>query len=298
MSLTFTILGCGSSAGVPRIGSGWGACDPNNPRNRRRRCSLLVERSGPGGVTRVLVDTSPDLREQLLDAGTNHVDGVLYTHEHADHTHGIDDLRALAIHQRSRIDVYVDEPTARSLHQRFGYCFTTPAGSAYPPILREHRLEAGIPVSIEGAGGAIIALPVRQRHGNIESLGFRFGDLAYSCDLNGLPAESVDALAGLDIWIVDALRHTPHPSHWSLAETLDWIGRIGPRHAVLTNMHVDLDYEALRGRLPPHVEPGFDGMRIERPAHESQIGYQVGSHVQTEAGAGLQRAAGPSETRA
>ncbi|MCC7348607.1 MAG: MBL fold metallo-hydrolase [Variibacter sp.] len=262
MTLSVTILGCGSSAGVPRVGFGWGACDPANPKNRRRRCSLLVERHGPGGVTRVLVDTSPDLREQLLDAEANRIDGVLYTHEHADHTHGIDDLRALAIHQRQRINVYLNEPTSRALHQRFAYCFETPAGSEYPPILKEHRLEAGLPVELDGAGGVITTLPFLQTHGSIPSLGFRFGAVAYSCDLNGLPPESVAALAGLDLWIVDSLRHTRHPSHWSLPETLEWIERIRPRRAVLTNMHVDLDYEALRAKLPPHVEPAYDGMRI------------------------------------
>jgi phosphoribosyl 1,2-cyclic phosphate phosphodiesterase len=262
MSLRFVILGCGSSSGVPRLGGGWGACDPTDPKNRRRRCSLLVERSGPGGTTRVLVDTSPDIREQLLDANVDRLDGVLFTHSHADHTHGIDDLRALALHQRSRIDVYTDEPTSRALRQRFGYCFETPPGSSYPPILREHRLEAGLPVQIDGAGGLVTALPVLQSHGDITSLGFRFEALAYSCDLNGLPAESVAALQGLDIWIVDALRYTTHPSHWSVAETLDWIARLKPARAVLTNMHVDLDYAALHAKLPPNVEPAYDGMSL------------------------------------
>lgn len=266
MTLRFTILGCGSSAGVPRLGSGWGACDPSNPRNRRRRCSLLVERISDSGITRVLIDTAPDLREQLLDAEVTHLDGVLYTHAHADHTHGIDDLRALALHQRKRIDVYMDEPTARSLRTRFGYCFETPPGSSYPPILREHRLEPGTPVAIEGAGGAVIARPFLQAHGDITSLGFRIGNLAYSCDVNGLPDESVAALADLDVWIVDALRYAPHPSHWTVGETLDWIARLRPRRAILTNLHVDLDYETLRAKLPPRVEPAFDGMRVTLPA--------------------------------
>jgi phosphoribosyl 1,2-cyclic phosphate phosphodiesterase len=265
MSLRFTILGCGSSAGVPRIGAGWGACDPNNPKNRRRRCSLLVERRGSDGVTSVLVDTSPDLREQLLDADVRHLDAVLYTHEHADHTHGIDDLRALAIHQRRRIDIHTDTLTSESLHQRFGYCFETPPGSSYPPILREHHLDAGTPVVIAGAGGALTVLPLAQAHGDIPSLGFRFGALAYSCDLNGLTDQSIAALAGLDVWIVDSLRHTPHPSHWSLPETLSWIARIKPRRAVLTNMHVDLDYDRMCRELPPGVEPAYDGMQIELP---------------------------------
>ena len=262
MSLTFTILGCGSSSGVPRLGFGWGACDPNNPKNRRRRCSLLVERRGPHGVTRVLVDTSPDLREQLLDAGVAHLDGVLFTHEHADHTHGIDDLRPLAIHQRRRLPVYLDEPTSHSMHARFGYCFEKPSGSSYPPILEERRLEAGAELAIGGEGGPITALPFLQDHGDIPSLGYRFGALAYSCDLNGLPAASVAALAGLDIWIVDALRYTPHPSHFTVDDALEWIGRIKPRRAIITNMHVDLDYEELRSRLPAHVEPAYDGMKF------------------------------------
>src|SRR5262249_29878880 len=147
MTLKFTILGCGSSGGVPRPALGWGACDPNNPKNRRRRTSLLVERRAPGGVTRVLVDTSPDLREQLLDAQADSLDGVLYPHEHADHTHGVDDLRAFFIKQRRPIDVWLNEHTAKSMHSRFDYCFTAPPGSEYPPILAEHRLNAGEPIT-------------------------------------------------------------------------------------------------------------------------------------------------------
>jgi phosphoribosyl 1,2-cyclic phosphate phosphodiesterase len=262
MSLTFTILGCGSSGGVPRVGAGWGACDPGNPKNRRRRCSLLVERRGDGGVTRVLIDTTPDLREQLLDAGVNRLDAVLFTHEHADHTHGIDDLRVLAIHQRQRIPVYLDEPTAAVLRERFRYCFQTPPGSSYPPILDEHRLAAGRPVTIDGAGGPIVALPFLQDHGDIAALGFRFEGLAYSADVKALPPDSVAALAGLDVWIVDALRYTEHPSHFSVDEALAEIGRVKPRRAILTNMHFDLDYDALLARLPAHVEPAYDGMHI------------------------------------
>jgi phosphoribosyl 1,2-cyclic phosphate phosphodiesterase len=262
VSLTATILGCGSSGGVPRVGFGWGACDPSEPRNRRRRCSLLVERVGAGGRTTILIDTGPDLRSQLLDAEVRWVDGVLYTHEHADHTHGIDDLRVLAIFGRRLIDVHADEQTAALLRERFAYCFVTPPGSSYPPILTLHRLEVGRSVTIDGAGGSITALPFLQYHGDIESLGFRIGDLAYSSDLNGLPESSVAALAGVRTWIVDALRPAPHPSHWSLPETLDWIGRIAPERAILTNMHTDLDYRSLVATLPPHVEPGYDGLRV------------------------------------
>jgi phosphoribosyl 1,2-cyclic phosphate phosphodiesterase len=266
MTLVFTILGCGSSGGVPRVGAGWGACDPNNPKNRRRRCSLLVERRSDAGVTRVLIDTTPDVREQLLDARVTRLDAVLFTHEHADHTHGIDDLRVLAIHQRQRIPVYLDEPTSAILRARFGYCFETPSGSSYPAILDEHRLRPGRPVTIGGAGGPIEALPLLQDHGDISALGFRFGGLAYSADIKAVPAASMTALAGLDVWIVDALRYTSHPSHFSVDDALAAIERVRPQRAILTNMHVDLDYETLHARLPARVEPAYDGMRITLPA--------------------------------
>ena len=203
------------------------------------------------------------MREQLLDAEVDGLDGVLFTHEHADHTHGIDDLRALAIHRRRRVDVYLDEETAKVVKTRFSYCFVTPPGSEYPPILTEHRIEPGRVIDIQGAGGAIMVLPFLQAHGDINSLGFRFGRLGYSCDLKSLPPESVAALEGIDVWIVDALRDAPHPSHFSLAEALEWIARVKPRRAILTNLHSDLDYDGLRARLPPHVEPAFDGMRID-----------------------------------
>jgi len=261
MTLTFTILGCGSSMGVPRPALGWGACDPQNPKNRRRRTSLLVERQVPGGRTQILVDTSPDLREQLLAAEVDWLDGVLFTHPHADHTHGIDDLRPLFVKKRRRIDAYVDEPTSSALMERFQYCFEKPPGSDYPPILTEHRMAAGQKLTITGEGGPVDVLPILQQHGSIPSLGFRFGNLAYSCDLSGIPPESMPALAGLEVWIVDALRYAPHPSHFSLADALAWIERVKPKRAILTNLHSDLDYEALRGQLPPHVAPAFDGLK-------------------------------------
>ncbi len=261
MSLTFTILGCGSSMGVPRVALGWGACDPNNPKNRRRRCSLLVERTNAQGRrTRVLVDCSPDLRMQLLDAKVDWVDGVVITHEHADHTHGIDDLRPLFVHMRRPVDVYMDDETSRAMLARFGYCFVTPPGSEYPPIAREKPLVAGRPIAIDGQGGPIEALPVLQDHGDIASLGFRFGNVAYSADIKKLSAESAAALAGLDVWIVDALRKSPHPSHFNLDEALDWIARIKPKRAILTNLHTDMDYASLCAQLPPTVEPAYDGM--------------------------------------
>jgi phosphoribosyl 1,2-cyclic phosphate phosphodiesterase len=263
MSLRATILGCGSSGGVPRPALGWGKCDPNNPRNRRRRTSLLVERLNAHAVTQALVDTSPDLREQLLDAKVDWLDGVLFTHAHADHIHGIDDLRALFMKHRRRVDVYLDEQTANVMHLRFDYCFRSPPGSEYPPIVTDHRMEAGRMLTINGRGGALAVLPFLQQHGGIPSLGFRFGPLAYSCDVSTLPSESVDALGGVEVWILDALRYTPHASHFSVDEALEWIERIRPKRAILTNLHADLDYEELRARLPSHVEPAYDGLTIE-----------------------------------
>jgi phosphoribosyl 1,2-cyclic phosphate phosphodiesterase len=266
MNLRVTILGCGSSGGVPRPALGWGACDPTNPKNRRRRCSLLVESSAAangGPCTRVLVDTSPDLREQLIDVAVDWLDGIFYTHEHADHTHGIDDLRALFIHKRRRLDAYLNEATSRVVVDRFGYCFETPPGSGYPPILNEHRVTPGTPVEIRGEGGPITVMPFLQDHGDIPSLGYRFGPVAYSSDLVDLPAASIAALGGLDLWIVDALRYKPHPSHFSVEQALDWIARIGPKRAILTNMHADLDYAVLKAKLPPNVEPAYDGLSVE-----------------------------------
>jgi phosphoribosyl 1,2-cyclic phosphate phosphodiesterase len=263
--MQFTILGCGSSSGVPRVGQGWGECDPKNPKNRRRRCSLLVERIGPHGRTTVLVDTSPDLREQLLDAKIARLDAILFTHDHADHTHGLDDVRPLTLVQRKRIDVYLDEQTSRILNTRFSYCFHTPPGSEYPPIVTEHRIVAGKKVTIEGKGGAIEALPLLHEHGNITALGFRFGGLVYSPDVNGFPAETLPALEGLDVWILDALRYRPHPSHFTVEESLGWLERMKPKRGVLTNLHSDVDFETLRGKLPANVEPAYDGLKIELP---------------------------------
>ncbi len=263
MTLSLTILGCGSSGGVPRVAQGWGDCDPGNPRNRRRRCSALVERKADGRTTRVLVDTSPDLREQLLDAAVDHLDGVALTHSHADHTHGMDDLRPLVIAMRRRIDIHMDEPTSRVVRQGFRYIFETPAGSLYAPLLNEKRLTPGERVRIEGQGGPIDVLPFLLEHGEIPALGLRFGALAYTPDLNAIPLESLPFLEGLDVWVIDGLRYKPHPTHLSVDEALAWIERMRPRRAVITNLHTDLDYETLKARLPAHVTPAYDGMRIE-----------------------------------
>ncbi|ODT73020.1 MAG: phosphoribosyl 1,2-cyclic phosphodiesterase [Pelagibacterium sp. SCN 63-23] len=260
-----TILGCGSSGGVPRIGNDWGICDPNEPRNRRRRCALLIEawQDGIAEPTRVLIDTGADLREQLLDAEVDRVDAVFYTHEHADHTHGIDDLRVLALHNRRRVDVYFTRECGIRLREAFGYCFETPPGSGYPPILNAHEIEAGQTLTVDGPGGTLELQAFLQLHGDINSLGFRLHDFAYSCDLSGFPESAHAAISGLSIWIIDALRPIPHPSHLSLGETLDLIDRFAPRQAVLTDMHIDLDYAQTEAATPDNVTPAFDGMKID-----------------------------------
>jgi len=265
-----TIMGCGSSGGVPRIGGHWGVCDPDNPKNRRSRCSLLIEgyTAGVDEPTRIIVDTGCDLREQLLRAEVDRVEAVLYTHEHADHTHGIDDLRVLALNNRKRVDVYFSAEAANRIVPSFAYCFTAPPGSGYPPILNQHLIEAGTPLTVDGPGGSITVLPFRQDHGDIYSLGFRVGGFAYSCDLSGIPEVSRQAVSGLDTWVLDALRPAPHPSHLSLSEALELVEELQPRHAVLTNLHIDLDYAQTDVMTPDHVRPAFDGLQIDITAGE------------------------------
>lgn len=263
--LRATILGCGSSGGVPRLGGEWGACDPNNPRNRRRRCSLLVEQfSDDGAVTRVLIDTSPDMREQLLDAGIGHVDAVAYTHSHADHVHGIDDLRMVVFNTRKRLPVWADHATQDALLSRFGYAFVQPQGSPYPPILDLHTINGAFTIS--GPGGDIALQPMRLDHGSMDALGFRIGGLAYLPDVVRIPDESWPLLDGLDCLIVDALRYKPHPTHAHVDLTLEWIARAAPTRAVLTNMHVDIDHATIEAETPDHIAAAYDGMTIELEA--------------------------------
>ena len=263
MSYSATILGCGSSAGVPRVAQGWGACDPSNPRNRRRRCALLLSREGVAGSTEIVVDLGPDIREQLLDARVMHIDAILLTHAHADHIHGIDDVRPYVIEHGRLLPVFMDGATSAGVREKFGYIFRTPEGSQYPPLLREHRLTPGQMVVLDGPGGPVGALPILFRHGDIDALGFRFGNLAYTPDVSDIPPESEKLLEGLDVWIIDALRYRRHPSHFTVAEALAWIERLKPRRAILTNLHTDLDYATLERELPPNVSPAFDGLRIE-----------------------------------
>jgi len=272
--LRVTILGSGSSGGVPRFGghdgSGdWGACDPGEPKNRRTRCSILVQKQHSEkaythtDVTSVLVDTSPDMRQQLLDARCSRLDAAIFTHDHADQSHGLDDLRVFAISQRQRIPVYLDEGTAGGLINRFQYCFQQKPGSPYPAILDQQSIPLkGETFAIEGPSGAIPIQAFLQYHGAVNSLGFRFGDLAYSSDVVGLPEESFDALKGVKIWIVDALQYKPHATHAHLDLALEWIAKVNPQHAILTNLHVTMDYKTLKSQLPKGVEPAYDGMTV------------------------------------
>jgi phosphoribosyl 1,2-cyclic phosphate phosphodiesterase len=264
MSLSFRILGCGSSGGVPRLDGNCGDCDPNNPKNRRTRCSLLVQNKSADGVTNVLIDTSPDMRHQLINANVTWLDAILYSHDHADQTHGIDDVRAMVYAKQKRIEVWMDAATSQTLTNRFGYCFEQSPGTLYPAILRDNRIATPYQdIAIEGAGGTITAIPFRQIHGNIDSLGFRFGDIAYSSDISDIPEESYPLLEGLECWIVDALRRAPHPTHFHLDKTLSEIERLKPKRAILTNLHVDMDYAQLCNELPKNIIPAFDGLEFE-----------------------------------
>jgi phosphoribosyl 1,2-cyclic phosphate phosphodiesterase len=259
-----TILGCGSSGGVPRIGGtdgqgDWGACDPAEPRNRRRRCSILVE----NGPTRVLVDCSPDMREQLLDARVATLDAVFITHDHADQSHGIDDLRMIAQNMMRRVPVHAGPETLAVLRSRFFYCFEATSNGAYPAILEAHEITRPFAdIRIGPADAPITVRAFDQDHGTMVSQGFRFGPVAYSSDVVNLDDAAFAALEGVECWIVDALRYRPHPTHSHVEKTLAWISRVRPRRAILTNLHIDLDYRALINSLPDCVEPAYDGMTI------------------------------------
>ena len=266
MSLTIRILGCGSSGGVPRIGGDWGACDPDDPRNRRTRCSLLVRYSenGGGDTTDVLIDTSPDLREQLLKAEVKRLDALLFTHDHADQCHGIDDMRALAYRMRRQIPTYMDEPTADVLTDRFGYCFTKPEGRVHPPILdAQPLLEVGKAITVDGPGGGVDILPVPLSHGPTPSLGFVInGRVGYTPDVHDIDERGLDMMENLDLWVCDALRYHDHPTHAHADKSLRWMARTRTRRMVLTNIHIDMDYATLAAELPDAVEPATDGMEI------------------------------------
>lgn len=253
--LRVTVLGCGGSGGVPLSNGDWGECDPADPRNRRLRVSILVE----SPTTRILVDTSPDLRLQLLAAGVESLDAILFTHAHADHCHGIDDLRSLTFTRGSPIPGWLDPETRAQLTQRFDYAFASaaPPNRLYFPLIEDRVIEG--PMTI----GDIAVTPFVQAHGPVSSLGFRFGDFAYSTDVSELDERAFEVLAGIRVWIVDALRARPHPSHAHFERTFGWIARLAPERAVLTHLNHSVDYATLRGICPPGVEPAFDGMVLE-----------------------------------
>ena len=259
MSLKFTILGCGSSLGIPRIDGYFGRCNPKIKQNFRSRCSALVTHD----KFNILIDTSPDLREQIIDAGINRIDAVLLTHDHADQTHGIDDLRALVYKHMKRIPVWMDEATAQTIKTRFKYCFEELKNSGYPSILEDCRIEDPLtPLQISGEGGTVDVIPFGQQHGRIRSLGYRIGNMVYSSDVSELPEESLGYIEGVDVWIVDALRLTPHPTHFHLEKTLEHIERLKVKKAYLTNLHIDMDYAILLKNLPDHIRPSYDGLEI------------------------------------
>jgi phosphoribosyl 1,2-cyclic phosphate phosphodiesterase len=257
-------MGCGSSGGVPRADGNFGACDPDEPKNWRTRCSLAVRRipaEPDAQATTVIVDTSPDFRLQCARSGVYRVDGVLFTHDHADQTHGIDDIRAFFLRQRRRIPCTTDAVTRASLMRRFGYIFESEGG--YPAIADMALIPGyGAPFSVEGPSGPVTARAYDLDHGGVRSLGFRFDDVAYLPDVLDIPDESLEGLRDLDVLIVDALRYAPHPTHAHLDKALAWIEALKPRRAVLTNMHIDLDYETLSRELPVGVVPGYDGLKL------------------------------------
>jgi len=256
--IEITLLGTGSSGGVPRGDGNWGACNPADPRNRRSRCSMLARRVRSEGTTSVLIDTSPDLREQALANQITHVDAVLYTHDHADQTHGIDDLRVFVLRHKRLIPAWMDEPTEAALKRRFDYIFETREG--YPALLDPRRIpEHGEHWSVDGAGGSIPVVTFDQAHGSIRSVGYRLGSVAYSSDVSDLDDTAMEAIRGSRLWIVDALRWMPHPTHAHVDKALEWIATSGVERAVLTNLHIDLDYKTLSSAVPDNVEVGYDG---------------------------------------
>lgn len=250
-----TVLGCGGSNGVPTIGNRWGACDPANPRNRRLRPSVLVEDQGVA----MLIDTTPDLREQLLTNQISRVDAVLYTHAHADHCHGIDEMRELNRLMGRPIAVHARADAMADLNQRFGYCFQPITNTEHPfykPQLLPREITGPFTV------GPVTVIPFEQDHGWVPTLGFRIGGFAYSTDVLRLDEPAFAVLAGIDTWIVDCVREEPHPVHSHLAQTLDWIARVRPRQAWLTHMSNAMDYDTIRAKLPPGVAPAYDGLVV------------------------------------
>ncbi|TCZ66918.1 MBL fold metallo-hydrolase [Roseicella aquatilis] len=256
-----TILGCGGSGGVPLLGGRdgggeWGDCDPAEPRNRRTRTSALIE--GPGGG-RLLIDAGPDLRQQMLACRVSHFDSVVFTHAHADHILGIDDIRQVNRSLKRSVDAFGTRLTLQKLDERFDYAFIGPTEFFFRPALEPRPIAYG--EHFETAGMTVHAL--RQDHGVMETLGLRVGDFAYSTDVVQLPEESLAALEGLDTWVVGCFQYRAHHVHANLERVLDWVARLRPRRTVLTHMSTAMDYGRLLRELPAGVEPAYDGLVLE-----------------------------------
>ena len=261
--LSVTILGCGSSGGVPRLSDGWGLCDPNNIKNNRLRCSILLTHETILGKSWYLIDTSPDLRQQLLKAKINYLDGVIFTHSHADHMHGIDDLRMIFFKRKSRIPIWGNYETLNRISISFKYLLEQEQGTKYPPILISNTInDKNDNFILNGTSGEILVEPLLVKHGDIDALGFKINKMAYIPDISDFYQDTFSKLYNLDILIIDALRRNPHPAHAHLEKTLNWIEKLKPKKAILTNMHNDLDYEAIKQETPENVEPAHDGLII------------------------------------
>lgn len=270
MGLRAIILGCGSSGGVPRIGGDWGICDPNEPKNARTRSSVLIQKwtgegePDPKACTNILVDTSPDLRVQLLREDIRRLDAVFYTHDHADQSHGIDDLRAIAYRMKKQIPTYMDSHTKTHVFERFNYCFEMPEGRVHPPILAlQDLISDGHVTKVDGPGGEVNIQTLEVSHGPTPSLGFLFdGKLAYIPDVWSIDDDVIERLSNIDCWIVDALRYSSHPTHANADKTLSWLAQAQVKSAILTNLHIDMDYQTLCEELPPITKPAYDGLRV------------------------------------
>lgn len=262
MSLTFTILGCGSSMGVPRITGEWGACDPNEPKNRRTRCAMLIRKVSKNGETTVLIDAGVDMRHQLLQTKVKKLDAVLLTHEHADHIYGLDDLRAFALENREQVPVYMSDVTYDSVVKKFDYCFIQAKGSYYPAILNRMEVNYDQSFTVDGAGGAIEILPVRVNHGSIDCTAFLIDGVMYSADISDIPQSSLYAFEDLDIWVIDALQPKTHGSHFGLVDALHWVRKMNSNRSILTNLSTEMDFQWVKGELSEqnlNITIAYDG---------------------------------------